>query len=71
MSGIIGGPERWTKLLEAARARRPRAIFLAGDLLPFPASRYGGDKGFAAGWLLPRFLELKRRLGREAAGVTG
>jgi uncharacterized protein len=68
-SDLHGGPERWSKLLEAVRARRPRAIFLAGDLLPFPASRYGADEGFAAGWLLPRFLELKRRMGPEAPEV--
>ena len=68
-SDLHGGPERWDKLLEAARKRCPRAIFLAGDLLPFPASRYGGDEGFTTGWLLPRFLELRRQLGPEASEV--
>ena len=41
----------------------PGAIFLGGDLLPCPRRRHGGDAGFAAGWLLPRFRELRGRLG--------
>ncbi|HYN03122.1 MAG TPA: metallophosphoesterase [Vicinamibacteria bacterium] len=64
VSDLHGRPDRYEKLLAAAEAERPGAVFLGGDLLPLGAlSPSGGD--FLPDWLAPRLEALRSRLGPE------
>jgi len=64
VSDLHGRPDRYGKLLAAAEAECPAAVFLGGDLLPFGGrSPSGGD--FLADWLAPRLEALRCRLGPE------
>lgn len=67
VSDLHGRPARYGRLFSAARAERPRAVFLGGDLLPHPAT--SAAPSFVADVLLPGFLDLRERLGREAPRV--
>jgi uncharacterized protein len=62
VSDLHGRPDRYTKLLAAVEAERPRAVFLGGDLLPLGAlSSPGGD--FLLDWLGPRLEAVRAHLG--------
>ena len=64
VSDLHGRPDRYEKLLAAAEAERPGAIFLGGDLLPSGwRSLSTGD--FLLDWLAPRLEGLRSRLGPE------
>jgi Icc-related predicted phosphoesterase len=61
VSDLHGRADRYGKLLAAALAEPPAAIFLGGDLLPTPFSQ--GGAGFVEASLMPRFRDAKLRLG--------
>jgi Icc-related predicted phosphoesterase len=67
---LHGRVSRYERLLEAARAERPAAIFLGGDLLPHIASARGDDGAhFVEGFLQPAFGALADGLGPSAPRV--
>ena len=64
VSDLHGQLERYEKLLAAAAAERPDALFLGGDLLPLGAPPLpGGGSDFLLDWLGPRLEDLRERLG--------
>lgn len=66
---LHGSARRYDRLLEAARAERPAAIFLGGDLLPHVAFARGETGGhFVETVLAPAFASLSA-LGAEAPRV--
>ena len=66
-SDLHGRVARYEKLLAAVFAEEPGALFLGGDILPTPFAAGGAD--FVDSFLIPRFLETRRRLGRRAPRV--
>ena len=66
VSDLHGLSARYGRLLAAARAERPRAVFLGGDLLPHGLA---GEGSFLADVLLPEFLDLRDRLGNGSPRV--
>jgi len=62
-SDLHGRRDRWEKLLGAARARVPEAVFLGGDLLPSALPGAPSGETFLIGWLGPRLEALRRDLG--------
>ena len=64
VSDLHGRPDRYEKLLAAAEAERPGAVFLGGDLLPLGALSPSGSD-FLLEWLAPRLEALRLRLGPE------
>lgn len=64
---IHGRPDRYEKLIRAVRERRPDALFLGGDLLPFPMAALDPDQklpaDFAREFLAVRFEALRDFLG--------
>jgi uncharacterized protein len=64
VSDLHGRLERYEKLLAAAEAERPDALFLGGDLLPLgTASLPDGVSDFLVDWLGPRLERLRARVG--------
>ncbi len=59
-SDLHGRRTRYETLLGAVLEEKPLALFLGGDLLPTPLA--AGDPDFPESFLIPRFLEAKRRL---------
>ncbi len=68
-SDLHGRIDRYRKLFAAVGSRRPRALFLGGDLLPHPfvsLSRAGKEGSeFIEGFLAPEFARLREELGGE------
>jgi Icc-related predicted phosphoesterase len=62
-SDLHGRVGRYEKLLSAVMGEKPAALFLGGDLLPTPFASGGAD--FVDSFLIPRFLDAKRRLGKR------
>jgi len=63
-SDLHGRVDRYRKLVEAIRHRRPAAVFLGGDLLPFPVPVAGEQfADFLREFLHPAFADLRDRLG--------
>jgi len=63
-SDLHGRVDRYRKLLEAVRVRRPAAVLLGGDLLPFPVPVAGEQfDDFLREFLHPAFADLRDRLG--------
>ena len=62
VSDLHGREHRYLKLLAAARAEQPGAVFLGGDLLPPGALAPGGVGEFLTGWLGPRLASLRDAL---------
>jgi Icc-related predicted phosphoesterase len=64
VSDLHGRVDRYEKLLARIAEERPGAVFLGGDLLPFGGVG-GGEAGggFLLGWLGPRLVEVRSRLG--------
>jgi len=59
VADLHGRPARYRRLLRAARAERPAAIFLGGDLLPHMAAARSSDGGhFVEAVLQPTFASL-------------
>lgn len=67
---LHGRVDRYRKLLEAVRHRRPDAVFLGGDLLPFPVPA-GGERfdDFLREFLVPAFGTLRTQLGNAYPAV--
>jgi Icc-related predicted phosphoesterase len=64
VSDLHGRLDRYQKLLAAAEADRPAAVFLGGDLLPLGAlSPQRGAGDFLLDWLGPGLESLRSRLG--------
>lgn len=74
-SDLHGRSERFLKLFAAIEAERPGAVFLGGDLLPggfglafgaaaTAAGEGGEEAGFLGGFLRPRLVALRQRLGQ-------
>lgn len=68
-SDLHGRTQRYEKLFAAIEDRRPRAVFLGGDLLPFPMaaldSRANFPGDFVRDYLAVRLEELRRRMRRR------
>ena len=70
VADLHGRPARYRRLLRAARAERPAAIFLGGDLLPHMAAARSSDGGhFVEAVLQPTFASLAADLGPAAPRV--
>ncbi len=72
-SDLHGSPQRYRTLWRLAREERPRAIFLAGDLLSggllFGAALSEIEGDFIEDFLAPGFLSLREALGGDAPRV--
>ena len=69
VSDLHGRVDRYQKLVLAVRRIRPAAVFLGGDLLPFPLSVRSGEQGpirdFLRDFVIPGFTELQAALGAD------
>jgi Icc-related predicted phosphoesterase len=70
---LHGRPDRYDKLIRAVRERRPEAVFLGGDLLPFPLasleSGWSPPADFARDFLAVRLQALRELLGDRYPAV--
>ena len=64
VSDLHGSRERYARLFGAIAAERPRAVFLAGDLLPSFVRAEDQGSGFVADVLGRGLAELRDRLNR-------
>jgi Icc-related predicted phosphoesterase len=68
-SDLHGRIDRYDKLIAAIEERRPAAVFLGGDLLPFPFAAFDArgtlPDDFVRDYLSVQFDGLRRRMGRH------
>jgi Icc-related predicted phosphoesterase len=64
---LHGRVDRYRKLVAAVRRIRPAAVFLGGDLLPFPVPHRPGDaapiRDFLGDFVIPAFGALREEMG--------
>lgn len=63
VSDIHGKISRYEKLFEEIIKQRPGTLFMGGDLLPHGMKPVEGIDDFTDDFLIPRFRELKKKLG--------
>jgi Icc-related predicted phosphoesterase len=72
VSDLHGRLERYRKLVRSIRESRPAAVFLGGDLLPFPLSAWqeeGPPDDFVGGFLAPLLRELRTEMAASYPAV--
>lgn len=67
VSDLHGKESKYEKLFSQVEKKKPRALFLGGDLLPASVLQQPGvpgkDSGFLRDFLLPGFRDLKQQMG--------